>query len=665
MYPPPCSRDESSNNGTNHHTVNNQTLHLPGDICTTIQKSGKHKGTGLQTDSIDSFISLIKLNNTTNNQHIQQLFNTIYQGQIPLRAQHFFTDTYLFCLPKDQNDKSKLCPIGIPSAIRHIIATHIAKQWRDKFALHLLPFNYAVGVPNGMNFIIKVMQLSLDKFIIQPQRNGLTPSRAAVFIDLTNMFNSVSRKELFNIIHTDFPELSPLASLMYEDNGNVIFKYNESHWETIKMVEGVNQGCPLSPIFATLVLHQVLKPLDKQLQERANQQLQNGNPGNDGFGGKALLLSYMDDISSSVTHNNVKFFCEEIDKLGQSRGCFVNPHKTRILTSCLGTSPLPDLAENNPQLASDIEQTIAKYSTKVSQDGSTTPVELTSGFRLLGTPIGSAYFAQQFYDEQLKEMEMVTHSINTQVPDLHTRLKLFTQCISQKLPHLLDSDVLHNHTNDFNNNEWYNWNGHLTAGYDKIVTQFLTTLLNINDPDTLPFYATLICHLNINKGGLGILHASTRAIPDFVLNMMSSHRGALTGFQINKDVPNTMVNKSIRNLFNLSTNNNSQYLKQYHLLLPQISSIACPPSWEPSNRLHLFQSHISTHSARGQIKQVSSSIITGQIYTMMNIEAPDHTHLLPNILSPQMSYPLNGMNQSNPLHQLPNWIFNIAIRRKL
>jgi hypothetical protein len=50
---------------------------------------------------------------------------------------------------------------------------------------------------------------------------------------------------------------------------------------------------------------------------------------------------------------------------------------------------------------------------------------------------------------------------------------------------------------------------------------------------------------------------------------------------------------------------------------------------------------------------------------MMNIEAPEHTHLLPSILSAHMSYPLTGMNRINPLHHLPNWIFNIAIRRKL
>ena len=78
------------------------------------------------TDSINAFIDLVKLNDKVINTNLQQLFNTIYLGKIPLAACHFFTDTYLFCLHKDPTDEKKLWPIGIPTAIRRIIATHIA-----------------------------------------------------------------------------------------------------------------------------------------------------------------------------------------------------------------------------------------------------------------------------------------------------------------------------------------------------------------------------------------------------------------------------------------------------------------------------------------------------------------------------------------------------------
>jgi hypothetical protein len=39
------------------------------------------------------------------------------------------------------------------------------------------------------------------------------PTRVAIFFDLTNQFNSISRKDFFNVISTSFPELLPLTTL--------------------------------------------------------------------------------------------------------------------------------------------------------------------------------------------------------------------------------------------------------------------------------------------------------------------------------------------------------------------------------------------------------------------------------------------------------------------
>jgi hypothetical protein len=149
------------------------------------------------------------------------------------------------------------------------------------------------------------MQLSIKKFIIARQQRNNLPSRAAIFVDLTNMFNAVSREELFDIINKDFQELSGLTHLLYADSGDVFFKWNQVSWKSLQMKEGVNQECPLPPIFATLVLHRVLKSLDKQLQKRAAARLASGIPGNNGFGSLAHLFAYMDDISSTIALEDV------------------------------------------------------------------------------------------------------------------------------------------------------------------------------------------------------------------------------------------------------------------------------------------------------------------------------------------------------------------------
>ncbi len=289
------------------------------------------------------------------------------------------------------------------------------------------------------------------------------------------------------------------------------------------MKEGVNQGCPLSPIFATLVLHRVLKPVAEQLQLRAKSRVQNNNLGDDGHGSLAHLLAYMDNISTTVAYEDVEFFCTEIDRLGAPRGCFVNPMKTRILTSCSGESIIPLLDETT---AKSLNRTIQRYWIKENKDGTSSPIELTTGFCLLGTPVGSSDFAQEYYDEQITTVNKALKNLNKAIPDLHTRLKLFSHCTIQKLPHLLDSDVMHNFpliTTEAAK-DWYNWNGPVPAGCDTIINDFLKTILDFKLDDNIPNLACLITSLNTNRGGLGFLNASLRAVPDSTLNIMISKR---------------------------------------------------------------------------------------------------------------------------------------------
>ena len=220
--------------------------------------------------SVTAFIDLVSLNISEVNSDIRQLFDLVYNNIVPMTIQCYFRDSYLFCLYKDPEDLTKLRPIGIPSAMRRIITSHVAISTRQRFARRILPYNYAVGVDGGMDFIIKSMQLSTGKNIQIPQQESSPLTRAIVFADISNMFNSVSRESLMNIIALDFPELLPLAYLLYGGPGTVHHRWEDGSWRSIQMLEGVNQGCPLLAIFAALVLDRVLRPLDALLRQRAN-----------------------------------------------------------------------------------------------------------------------------------------------------------------------------------------------------------------------------------------------------------------------------------------------------------------------------------------------------------------------------------------------------------
>ena len=106
---------------------------------------------------------------------IRFVFNLIYQNNLPESVKYYFTDVFLFCLHKDPNDHTKLRPLGIPTAIRRLIGTHVARTLHDKFATHLLPFNFAVGVPDGSDFVVKAMQLAIEKYIDCPQQKQASP----------------------------------------------------------------------------------------------------------------------------------------------------------------------------------------------------------------------------------------------------------------------------------------------------------------------------------------------------------------------------------------------------------------------------------------------------------------------------------------------------------
>jgi hypothetical protein len=269
------------------------------------------------------------------------------------------------------------------------------------------------------------MQLAIKKFIDAPQLTNQSPTRAAVFFDLTNQFNSVSRSEFFNVIAEHFPELLPFTTLFYSNANTIHHKWSNGTWCQLLMEEEVTQGCPLSPLFATFVVARLLEPINVLLHARAAERLASGNPGDDGYGGITHLLSYVDDISTCIYLPDLEFFCNTLKTNGTALRCFVNTAKTRILTSCNGTSPLPLISASNPKLGLSIANTIATFSTSPHPTGTTAPaipVELTHGFCLLGHPVGSATFANEFFTKCISVVKKCIISLNNSISDQQTKL---------------------------------------------------------------------------------------------------------------------------------------------------------------------------------------------------------------------------------------------------
>ncbi len=99
-----------------------------------IRHANCHKGAEVNMDSIDIFINVVNADIPSVPADLNFIFNQIYQNNVPPTIKRYFTDVYLFCLHKDPNNKTKLCPLGIPTAIRRQIASHVSHSYHKKIA---------------------------------------------------------------------------------------------------------------------------------------------------------------------------------------------------------------------------------------------------------------------------------------------------------------------------------------------------------------------------------------------------------------------------------------------------------------------------------------------------------------------------------------------------
>jgi hypothetical protein len=96
----------------------------PKHILKTLSHLHRGKATGIHCDSLDIYIKSarrISLNDTDGLHKataLSQFFCKIINGDIPEPFKHFIRQTYLVALEKDPEDKTKLRPLGVPSAIR-------------------------------------------------------------------------------------------------------------------------------------------------------------------------------------------------------------------------------------------------------------------------------------------------------------------------------------------------------------------------------------------------------------------------------------------------------------------------------------------------------------------------------------------------------------------
>ena len=129
-------------------------------------------------------------------------------------------------------------------------------------------------------------------------------------------------------------------------------------------------------------------------------------------------------------------------------------------------------------IATTIKAAIAKYSvsiTTINNKAVSTKVEITTGLRLLGQPLGSTMFAKNFFVDRLEANAADSTRLLEAVPDPHTALRMFSQCTLHRLPHLLGPEVMYCFQ-ESTYERWNDWTGPLSVGIHQMVNSFLAQL---------------------------------------------------------------------------------------------------------------------------------------------------------------------------------------------
>ena len=454
----------------------------------------------------------------------------------------------MVALEKDPDDKTKPRPLGVPSAIRRISAILVLSEYSSEFAAHLLPYNFAVGVGGGCDVIIKTLQLAVDKYISEKEDNGDLPSRCLVSLDIRNMFNAVSRERLREIISDKFPTLEAFSDLIYEEAGETFVKLEDGDWTIISVEEGFTQGCPVSPVFAAIVLNEILDKIQQELNQRASIRVSNGELGDDGFGTLGIILAYVDDVNSLLSHDDATYFLQRFVELATPLGAILNTEKTRILTSTSGSSIVDKLIGSNKlkhtMRGTSLKQTIEKYSTKIV-NGERVPVEVTDGLRVLGAPIGSPTFCKTFINDILKRAINDSNKLLSSLEDVQTMVRLFSVCTVHKTTHLFSSDVFNSPIQDLPNH-FYLWDSSFADNFTQMVDSFIS---QVTHQEKLPPHSLIISNLSINQGGLGIQHPRGNAITSYMMSSKRCLQYTHEGVWLGPNKPRPMLPNSITSLY--------------------------------------------------------------------------------------------------------------------
>jgi hypothetical protein len=199
---------------------------------------------------------------------------------------------------------------------RRMVARAVCAVRKDRILEVVTDMQFGVGVPSGVEAVHKAMSAGAEEH----------PDMAYVSLDMKSAFTRMRRRHVLRNVRRLCPELEPLFRQWYARRTIHVAAGGASESRVITQVDGLDQGCPLSPAFFCIGMAPTLLEFRNSLQQLDT---------------RCQVWAYLDDVYFSVPKAFVKQAMAAARRAFGDAGLELNVAKTRIWCPDRVTQGLP------------------------------------------------------------------------------------------------------------------------------------------------------------------------------------------------------------------------------------------------------------------------------------------------------------------------------------
>jgi hypothetical protein len=151
------------------------------------------------------------------------LLDILDVARVPDDIIQYFSSSYFVALHKDIEDNSKLQPIGIGTHLHRVLGTLETYQHLAEFAEALWPYQFAIGIPSGIQLLTHCFQTLIYKYL-PGSPTATTASGALAIVNKYNMFNECSRMTYKHEPEHNHADLVPIFDLLYFNDNDIYYQ---------------------------------------------------------------------------------------------------------------------------------------------------------------------------------------------------------------------------------------------------------------------------------------------------------------------------------------------------------------------------------------------------------------------------------------------------------